>query len=148
MRAAEPAVHSIPIAVVTPANLGEHVRLRARDITAAVLRRLAPSARDSAWVNALPNSRSQTEPTPGAITTDPPATPVAPTAHRPRHASRRAPTPTIALALFDPANSSVYNFSVGRQRSFRRSTLVSGHVPCRPAWWERRARVRVCFNPI
>ena len=126
MRAAEPAVHSLPIAVATPSNLGEHVRLRVRDIAAAVLRRLAPSARDSAWVNALPNSRSQTETTLGAIIPDPPATPVAPTAHRRGHASRLAPVPTVVRALIVLETSGLYNVAEGAGDLRKCSSSESG----------------------
>ena len=140
MRAAEPAVHSIPIAVVTPANLGEHVRLRARDIAAAVLRRLAPSARDSAWVNALPNSRSQTEPTPGAITPDPPTTPVAPQLIAYAARPRLAPTRTIARALIVEQILCVYYFAERSGEVLERSFSGRGQI-LRPTAWGIKANL-------
>ena len=147
MRAAEPDVHSIPIAVVTPANLGEHVRLRARDIAAAVLRRLAPSSRDSAWVNALPNSRSQTEPTPGAITPDPPTTPVAPQLIAYAARPRLAPTRTIARALIVQQILCLYNFPERADVAPERSSSDRGQIPIPAAWEIKGNPVRSRLRP-
>ena len=108
---------------------------------------LAPSARDSAWVNALPNSRSQTEPTPGAITPDPPTTPVAPQLIAYAARPRLAPTRTIARALIVQQILCLYNFPERADVAPERSSSDRGQIPIPAAWEIKGNPVRSRLRP-